>query len=892
MAEAEEDFSAMPIADRFVHKNWKIRKSGYEDATKEFEKTPDESDPAFKPFLQDPNLWKGAVADSNVAAQADGLAAYCAFLKYGGVNACTRTRGITVGPICEKALASTRPAAKQSALEALLLCIELDKANPVVEDMIPFIAHKIPKTSSATLAALKAIYHAYGCKIVDPKPVLKALTKSFDHRDKNVRAEAQHLTIELYRWLRDGMKPLFWDDLKPVQQHDLDKLFEEAKSEPPPKQERLLRSQQEAAAAAAAAGVEEDEDADGAEEEEGGFDAFDALEPQDVFAKVPKDLHDNLSSAKWKDRKEALDGLFAALNSPKIKDGPFDEIVRALAKCMKDANVAVVTEAANCVDVLAKGLRKGFSKYRGVIMTPIMERCKEKKQSVADALSRALDAVFASSSLSDCLEDILEHLKHKNPQVKFETLKFLIRCLKTTRDVPPKPEVKSIADAATKLLTESNPGVREGGAEVLGVLMKILGERAMNPYLDGLDDIRMKKIKEFFDTAEVKAKEKPKPKPKPVAAPPKAAPGKRMVKKGPAGLKKHAPAAASSPVDETPASPPAIAKPAGRGPTSRLAGPKSGLAAPGGGLKLQKRLVGPGGARPPPSPRRASSPAFEEEPVAAPAPTPRSGLGGRGLTNRPLGRAPSAESAPTSMAPISSGFSALERAELEELRAEKEQYLRLTQMNEDLRSEKTKLLSQVHELQNQNAQLIEDHTRDVLSIKAKETQLIRARSDAETAEQSVQKLQRESERLKRELARTVRAASPPMSTPFGEIGEQIYNDGSLNGHSQHPEFRTSRFDSVPSINTTYMSRGRPYLSSPSEEKENGSVSSLSKAGSPPPYSHDGRDSSSRGSPNRGMNTQNQSSGESWKRAAEVTSQLKARIEQMKVYLTAILYYEV
>ena len=69
---------------------WKVRKAAYEDAAKQFEITPDEHDPAFRPFLQDPGLWKGAVADSNVAAQQDGIAAYCAFLKFGGREGCTR----------------------------------------------------------------------------------------------------------------------------------------------------------------------------------------------------------------------------------------------------------------------------------------------------------------------------------------------------------------------------------------------------------------------------------------------------------------------------------------------------------------------------------------------------------------------------------------------------------------------------------------------------------------------------------------------------------------------------------------------------------------------------------------------------------------------------------
>ncbi|KAL4892683.1 armadillo-type protein [Aspergillus ambiguus] len=892
MADGEEDFSSLPLPDRFSHKNWKVRKEGYEDARQQFEKTPDESDPVFTPFLQDPGLWKGAVADSNVAAQQEGLGAYCSFLKFGGVQACARTRAHTVYPIVEKGLPSTRPAAKQNAIEALLLCVEFDKADPVIEEILPGLSHKTPKVIAAALAGLRAIYHNFGCKIVDPKPVLKALPKVFGHADKNVRAEAQNLTVELYRWLKEAIKPLFWGDLKPVQQQDLEKLFEGVKQEAPPKQERLTKAQQDAMAVASAApetGGGEEEAEEFADEDGGEVDAFDLAEPVDVMPKIPKDLLDQVASSKWKDRKEALDALYAALNVPRIKDGPFNDIVAALAKCMKDANVAVVTVAANCIELLAKGLRSSFAKHRGTVMAPIMERLKEKKQSVSEALGQALDAAFTATSLSDCLEETLEFLKHKNPQVKQETLKFLIRCLRTTRDVPSKPEVKSIADAATKLLTESTEVNRAGGAEILGTLMKIMGERAMNPFLEGLDDIRKTKIKEFYETAEVKAKDRPKPVVKPAPAAAKKPVG--GVKRPTLGMKKPAAAAAAPPPEEPAA--PSPAKP--RSIPSKLAGPpkSGGLPTPGSGLKLQKKLGGPGGLASPQ--RRVVSPPSEEQPPAPAA--PKFGLG-RGLAGRPIAKpAPVSEPAPApAAAPPMSGMSAAERAELEELRLEKE---RFTRMVEDLKSERTKLNSQVTELQNQNAQLIEDHTRDVLSIKAKETQLVRARSDAEAAEQTVQKQQREIERLKRELARALRASamSPPNTVPdnanMGLPETNVYQDPG-NGYGGVPRsglHMGSRFDS---------GRPRSYASaSPSEEKENNGLESpslgsrdggLGRRKFSPTYGigYSGMVSPTRssavGSGSVSGEDQAPRSGEpaeNWKRAAEVTSQLKARIEQMK-----------
>ncbi|CAN8104082.1 unnamed protein product [Discula destructiva] len=874
MADGEDDFSSLPLADRWVHKVWKVRKAAYEEATKSFEVTADEHDPVFKPFLYDSSLWKGAVADSNVAAQQDGIAAYCAFLKFGSKEHGTRTRGVTVTPICEKGLASTRAAIKASAVEALLLLCELDVPGPVIEEVLPMLAAKQPKTVAANLNALTAIFHNYGCKTADPKPVLKALPKVFGHADKNVRAEATALAVEFYRWLREAMKPMFWGDLKPTQQTDLETQFEKVKAEGVPKQERLLRSQQAAKAKAPVAAAGEEE-ADEEEEEPEEIDAFDLAEPQEVLKNIPGDFYDKLASSKWKDRKEACEALFALVNVPKIKDGDFGEVNRALAKCMKDANVAVVTQAAQCIEALAKGLRRSYGKYRTTVMQPIMDRLKEKKVAIADALGAALDQVFLATNLTDCMEDILAYLVHKNPQVKEGTMKFLVRCLRTTRDVPTKAEIGQMVEAAKKLLAESSPVLREGGAEILGTIMKILGERAMNPHLEGLDDLRKGKIKEFYETAEVKAKEKPKAPPPAAKAPPpkKVMGGKKVVKKA-------APAAA--PRSETP--PPAV-KPAS----------KLGLSKPSGlgGLKVPQKKVGlasprrPVAAPPPPVEDEYEEPS--PEPIASP-PRPRMGLGRGGLAGRSLAK-PAAASAVLAAAadptPAVSGLTALERAELEELRAANE---RLLQQVEEGRHERSKLLSEIQELKNQNAGLIEDHTRDVLSIKAKETQLVRARSDTEAAEGTNDRLRRELDRLKRALGKAEQLGVSrddvysPM--PHNSVGSPIHDEGGA--------FRSRGSVSSRNVSSATGDHRASYASV--EDKENGDP--------PPPYGRhtvlspdlgryaNGSSNSGRASPAprdyRSVSDTNAAGGngngngvESWKRAAEVTSQLKARIEQMK-----------
>lgn len=798
-------------------------------------------------------------------------------------------------PLVEKGLSSTRAATKASALEAILLYIELDTAAPIIEDLLPALSNKQPKVVAATLAALTAVIHNYGCKTVDPKPILKILPKAFGHADKNVRAEATNLAVEFYRWLREAMKPMFWGDLKPTQQADMDAQFEKIKAEPAPKQERFLRSQQAAMSRApppGAAAEEEDELEEGVV-----VDAFDLAEPQDVLSKVPANFHEQLASSKWKERKEAVEALYGVLNVPRIKDGDFGEIVRGLAKCMKDANIAVVTQAAQCIEVLSKGLRKPFAKYRSLVTGPIMERLKEKKASVSDALGAALDQVFLATNLSDNLEEMLEFLKHKNPQVKEGTMKFLIRCLKTTREAPTKQEVASIAESAKKLLSESGEVLRSGGAEVLGTVMKIMGERAMGPHLEGLDEIRKTKIKEYFETAEVKAKDKPKPPPAAAAprAAPAAAPRKVVGKKPPP--KKAAPAP-SPYAQEAPLAPQPTARSV---PGSKLSGPKvGGLKAP-----LKRTLPGPGGAAPTASPRRPVSQAPPPPEEEAPAP-PRLGLG-RGLAGRPLGKAPTANAPPPApmSPPPNSGLTAVERAELEELRLDKDRLLRQA---DDLRQERSRLNSEVQELKNQNAQLIEDHTRDVLSIKAKETQLVRARSDCEAAEAMCGQLRREMERLKRALTSAERVNSPPAGLPSpGRDGVDeagIYRDTGMYGSAADTSSRAgfgnrARMSYTSTLSEEKENTGDGALSGAygrsklSPELRNGRTSAASgSAGrnspAPPSYqSRVGRDAST--DSGRGDAGNNGQGVESWKRAAEVTSALKAKIEQMKVRFPSLRY---
>lgn len=77
----------------------------------------------------------------------------------------------------------------------------------------------------------------------------------------------------------------------------------------------------------------------------------------------------------------------------------YGELVSSLGKRVSsDANIVVVVLAANCIEGIARGLRSEFQQYKSLVLSAMLERCKEKKQNVVDALKLAMDAVFLSVS--------------------------------------------------------------------------------------------------------------------------------------------------------------------------------------------------------------------------------------------------------------------------------------------------------------------------------------------------------------------------------------------------------------------------------------------------------------------------------------------------------------
>jgi cytoskeleton-associated protein 5 len=304
--------------------------------------------------------------------------------------------------------------------------------------------------------------------------------------------------------------------LKPIQITELTTQFADLDSKnegyPTGKQIRLTRSQQrekmlrEAEGQLEGKSPAETEDQSGKAEEQEEIDpeklAFEMAEPVDVTKKLPEGFYEKILSSKWKERKEeALDPLLSVLtNTPKaLASVDYSELIRALAgRIGGDSNIQCATVAVQCVGLLGKALRGSFGKYRELVVKPLLEKYKEKKQNVVDAISQTLDVVFGSSTLPEFMEDVITFLKHKTPSVKAETSAFLTRCLMITTVPPPKGELGNLAGAILANIGDGNEVVRTKSQECFATLMKVVGEKTLSKEFEGMDEMRKAKVMEYF----------------------------------------------------------------------------------------------------------------------------------------------------------------------------------------------------------------------------------------------------------------------------------------------------------------------------------------------------------------------------------------------------------
>ncbi|NXF89408.1 CKAP5 protein, partial [Eubucco bourcierii] len=497
----DSEWMKLPIDQKCEHKLWKARLNGYEEALKLFQKIDDEKSPEWSKYL---GLIKKFVTDSNAVAQLKGLEAALAYIE--NAHVAGKTTGEVASGVVNKVFNQPKARAKELGVDICLMYIEIEKGEAVQEELLKGLDNKNPKIIVACVETLRKALSEFGSKIISLKPIIKVLPKLFESREKAVRDEAKLLAVEIYRWIRDALRPPL-QNINSVQLKELEEEWVKVVSAAP-KQTRFLRSQQELKAKfeqQQAAGGDVDGGDDDEEEAVPQVDAYELLEAVEILSKLPKDFYEKIEAKKWQERKEALEAVELLVKNPKLEAGDYADLVKVLKKVVgKDTNVMLVALAAKCLAGLANGLRKKFGQYAGHVVPTILEKFKEKKPQVVQALQEAIDAIFLTTTLQNISEDILAVMDNKNPTIKQQTSLFIARSFRhCTPSTLPKSLLKPFCAALLKHISDSAPEVRDAGFEALGTALKVAGEKAVNPFLADVDKLKLDRIKECAEKVEL-----------------------------------------------------------------------------------------------------------------------------------------------------------------------------------------------------------------------------------------------------------------------------------------------------------------------------------------------------------------------------------------------------
>lgn len=489
----------LPWEERLTHKNWKVRNDGNIDLAALCDSITDPKDPRLREIG---SFFKKAVSDSNAPVQEKALDALIAYLRAADADI-----GRYAKEICDAVVAKCltgRPKTVEKAQTVFLLWVELEAADVFLEAMEKAIKNKVAK---AVVPAIDVMFQAvseFGTKVVPPKKILKMLPELFDHQDQNVRASAKGLTLELCRWIgKDPVKSILFEKMRDTMKKELE--AELANVVGSPKPTRKIRSEQdkeieqEGISEVAGPGPAEETVASGPQE----IDEYELVDPVDILTPLEKSgFWDGVKATKWSERRDAVSELGKLASAKRIAPGDFSEVCRTLKKLITDVNIAVAAEAVQAIGNLARGLRKDFSGGSRLLLPTLLEKLKEKKPVMADALTQSLQAMHKAGciSLVDVTEDVKSATKNKVPLVRSLTLNWVTYCIETSSKAAVLKLHKDYVPICMECLNDGTPDVRDAAFSALAAVAKLVGMRPLERSLEKLDEVRRKKLSEMIGT--------------------------------------------------------------------------------------------------------------------------------------------------------------------------------------------------------------------------------------------------------------------------------------------------------------------------------------------------------------------------------------------------------
>lgn len=556
-SDEEEDFSKLPLDERLSHKSWKARLNGYQQLQKQFQNAfplPNE----YVKYWSDPGHFHKYILDSNVVAQENALFALHAMfgkqiphVKDLSIFPIDNYINEWLSPLLTKALNSSRNKSKELSITCVMLLSSLDQSiQRVMENVIlilPIV--RIPKLIASIISCINSLLVTFQLVNIEGPQLIELLNKLFmplpklaSHADKNVRGNTMDLIVTLYCLLgkdRTLLQETLLDNLKPIQQRELDKKFNDpdlklGDSTMDCETGEIIMFEWQRRERASNHDDSNDSnnndelDADGDTNMDINIPSVNKIDPlqllpeEDLLSNLPEEFHSLIKSTKWKDRVDVLEELnenhLNKIKKLKTKDD-YGSLLRILSDIInRDVNVQCVTLAAEAVNSILKKLTRDaiHENYIVMVFPALLERTKERKPSVIEMVIKTIHTIceiyepFIPGHESLILKDLLIKLNDRIPGVKLECSKLLNELLGRCQIMDHEYMISNLIDGLKiqttlmKLINDTQMNIRNVSFMIVAKLINLLGIEYFQEFLDGIDKIKRRKIESMINGEEGK----------------------------------------------------------------------------------------------------------------------------------------------------------------------------------------------------------------------------------------------------------------------------------------------------------------------------------------------------------------------------------------------------
>ena len=483
-APAEDDYSALPLAERLVHKKWNVRKAACEALGAAF--GGDDAvgaAAAYAPML--PKL----VKDSSAKVQDASLDAVLGFLRANVAPSSSAQLELAEPPKLLPALLRAafngRGPTIAKGKAALVAAVEAGLGAATLTALLDGIGEKKPKVPPLCVATLGEIVAAFGASALGKEPMLlvfKKIKAVMESLNGAVRDGGLALITELLRWVPPAALESHCEGLRKAQETAVKELFSAAPPLGTACPSHFVGGADAAAAKAAAGGGGAANAAAAAREFAEDVDLVKALS-KTSFAEDAAAKGEKLS---WKKRVAALDLLLSTVGPlPKLmgSGAEHSEVVATLTKLATDANAQIMVKATKGLGALANGLGKEFSVHARATLKLMLGLLKNKTTLQKTATFDALDALADSSCVTleqektrGLFETTISHVKTKAAPARENAMAWLARRVELDTDESARAlsdgALGWIASVYTSALADTDTKCRKAVMAGLGSLLR------------------------------------------------------------------------------------------------------------------------------------------------------------------------------------------------------------------------------------------------------------------------------------------------------------------------------------------------------------------------------------------------------------------------------------